>query len=205
MLGFLTRLVGGALDPLIDRATALGARLFRKLALVLVAGVCLVVVLIALTIAFDLWIASRFGPIVGALAVAGVYLVVAALAIVFALRDGTQPAPVAKADAADGMSPSSRAQIDQFTEPLLAALAKLGLRREQLAVLAGSSLAKQLGPLPLVGLALLGGFLAGRMWKRWRAILSADAIVSVLDLFGFGARAAEDAANADVPDQPTAG
>ena len=61
-----------------------------------------------------------------------------------------------------------KAQVDAFAAPLMSALAGLGLRREQFAVLAGSSLAKQLGPLPLVGLAVVGGFLVGRMWKGWR-------------------------------------
>ena len=81
MLGFIARLVGGALDPLIDQVSTASARLLRKLALFLVAGVCLVVVLIALTIAFDLWVASKLGAIAGALAVAGVYLAVAIAAV----------------------------------------------------------------------------------------------------------------------------
>ena len=82
MIGLIARLVGGALDPLIDRVSSAGVRLLRKLALFLVAAVCLVVVLISLTIAFDLWVASKFGAIAGALAVAGVYLLVAIVSIV---------------------------------------------------------------------------------------------------------------------------
>ena len=55
----------------------------------------LVVVIIALTIAFDLWVASKAGPIVGALAVAGLYLVVGAGAVGLALRrPGAPAAPV---------------------------------------------------------------------------------------------------------------
>ena len=76
----------------------------------------------------------------------------------------------------------------------MAMLASLGLRREQIAVLAGSSLAKQLGPLPLVGLALVGGFLIGRMWKSWRSALSTDTIASLFRLFG---------ATAPEPDEDT--
>ena len=198
MIGFLARLVGGALDPLIDQVSTASARLFRKLALFLVAGLCLVVVLIALTIALDLWVASKLGAIAGALAVAGLYLVVAVAAVLLALRKD-KPKPVAAARPAAESSPAAEAaaagrgeQIDAFTAPLMAALASLGFRREQLAVLAGSSLAKQLGPLPLVGLALVGGFLIGRMWKSWRGLLSTDVIASILGLFGAAQEAAAD-------------
>ena len=190
MIGFLARLVGGALDPLIDQVSTASARLLRKLALFLVAGLCLVVVLIALTIAFDLWVASKAGAIAGALAVAGLYLLVAVTAVVFALRKdkpkglAADPAAAERAAKANAESAGRGEQIDAFTAPIMAALASLGFRREQLAVFAGSSLAKQLGPLPLVGLALLGGFLIGRMWKSWRGLLSTDVIASLLGLFG---------------------
>ena len=188
MIGFLARLVGGALDPLIDQVSTASARLLKRLALFAVAGLCSAVVLIALTIAFDLWVASKLGAIAGALAVAGLYLAVAVAAVLLALRkekprtvsaDQAESESAAKAEKA-----ASGAQIDDFAAPLMAALAGLGFRREQVAVLAGSSIAKQLGPIPLVGLALIGGFLVGRMWKSWRALLSTDAVASVLGLFG---------------------
>lgn len=194
MLGFATRLLGGAIAPLVDQISAFSARLLRKLALFLVAGACLVVVLIALTVAFLLWIATLAGPIVAALAVAGVYLAVAVVAIILALRDKPTRSST---DAAEGETDADvkerstsalNAQIDQFTAPLMALFARFGFRREQFAVLAGASVAKQLGPLSLVGLAIVGGFLIGRMWKSWRTLLSADVIARLLSsgLFGFG-------------------
>ena len=196
MLGLIARLVGGALDPLIDQVSTASARLLRKLALFLVAGVCLVVVLIALTIAFDLWVASRLGAIAGALAVSALYLAVAIAAVLLALRKEKPRAAAAAATQAETTNEAScegRSEaVDAFAAPLMAMLASLGLRREQIAVLAGSSLAKQLGPLPLVGLALVGGFLVGRMWKSWRALLSVDAIASLLGLFGASAPEADE-------------
>ena len=71
-------------------------------------------------------------------------------------------------------------KIDQFIAPLLNVLQNLGLRREQLAVLAGASVAKQLRPVPLVGLAIIAGFLLGRVWKGWGAFLSTDLIATIL-------------------------
>lgn len=193
MIGFLARLMGGAISPLVDQVTAFGAGLLRKLALLLVAAVCLMVVVLALTIAFDLWIASLAGPIVGALAVAGLYLAIAVGAAVLALRGGTRSAqteaeperPTAAASAAKDE------KVDQFTAPILAMLASLGLRREQIAVLAGASLAKRLGPVPLVGIAIVAGFLIGRLWRGWNALLSSDLVDSLLDLVVPGRHEAE--------------
>lgn len=185
MFGFVARLIGGALSPLVDQVTAFGASLLRKLALFLVAAICMVVVVIALTVAFDLWIASFAGAIVGALAVAAVYLAVAIAAVVLAMRGGSR-SQEAEQPAADEPVAAAAAEkdekVDQFTAPILAMLASLGLRREQIAVLAGASLAKRLGPVPLVGIAVVAGFLLGRLWQGWEALLSSDLIEGVIDL-----------------------
>ena len=193
MIGFVARLIGGAVSPLVDQATAFGASLLRKLALFLVAALCLIVVIVALTVAFDLWIASLAGPIIGALAVAGLYLAVAIAAAVLAMRDGAKPAQ----SQAEEESPSAKAsaakdeKVDQFTAPILAMLASLGLRREQVAVLAGASLAKRLGPVPLVGIAIVAGFLIGRLWQGWDSLLSSNLVESLLDIVVPGRREAE--------------
>lgn len=199
MLGFAARLLGGAITPVIDQITHSSARLLRKLALFLLAGLCLVVVLIALTVAFDLWISSLAGPIAGALAVAGVYLLVAIIAVTLALRSPASkvrpPEDAAHRAKADSDSRLD-AQVDAFAAPLLKVLQSLGLRREQLAVLAGTSFAKQLGPIPLVGLAIVAGFLIGRMTGTLRTFLGGDLIANLMssDLLAslFGSRPEND-------------
>ncbi len=190
MLGFLAGLAGDAVAPLIDAVADFSARLLRKLALFAVAALCLLVVLIALTIAFDLWIATLAGPIVAALAVAGLYLLVALTAVTLALRN--PPPPVAEAaPEATARDPEINAQIDQFTQPIFDILQRFGLRREQLAVFAGATMAKRLGPVPLVGCAVVVGFLIGRLWKNWRHALEAGLALSpfVADLFSKKAEA----------------
>ncbi len=186
MSGLFARLIGGAVAPIIERLSQFGATLAKKLALFFVAGVCFAIVLLALTIAFDLWIASLAGSIVGALAVAGVYLVIGTTSVLVALRSGAAPEAVAEERATEGdeaAAHSSRgAQIDHFTAPLLNILQNLGLRREQLAVLAGASVAKQLRPIPLVGLAIVAGFLFGRIWKGWGSLMSTDLVTTFLGL-----------------------
>ncbi len=192
MFGLLSGLLGGAVTPLIERVSAASANLLRKLALFLVAGLCLLVVLIALTIAFGLWITTFAGGVVGCLAVAGLYLLVAALTVTLALSGGGKARVAATTAETKHEERAFDAQIDQFSAPLLRMLQQFGLKRELIAVLAGTSVAKRLGPLPLVGLAIVGGFLVGRMWKSWRGLFTSDAIVtlaSALGLFGGGAEA----------------
>ena len=187
MFGFAAKLVGDATAPLIASIADFSARLLRKLALLLVAALCMLVVLIALTIAFDLWIATLAGPIVAALAVAGLYLLVAGIAVGLALRD-PKAQPLAEPDPATAeppRNPELNAQIDQFIKPILDVLERFGLRREQLAVFAGATMAKRLGPVPLVGCAIVVGFLVGRLWKNWRHALEGLLAVSpfVTDFF----------------------
>ena len=190
MFDLVARLIGGAVSPLVDQVTAFGASLIRRLALFLVAALCAIVVIIALTIAFDLWIASLASPIVGALAVAGLYLAIAVAAVSLALRDGRKPASEASREEQEAESAvhATSESVDEFTAPILTILRSLGLRREQLAVLAGASLAKQLNPLPLVGIAIVAGFLIGRMWQGWDALLSSDLMASVLNVIVPGRR-----------------
>lgn len=197
MFGLLTRLLSGATALLIDQISDISARLLKKLALFFVAAICLVVVLIALTVAFDLWVASRAGPIAGALAVAGLYLAVALIALFFALYDrrgrnakasAEQSAPASSATSST-RGPEHDARVDEFTAPLLDMLARLGLRREQLAVLAGATVAKRVGPIPMVGLAILGGFLVGRLMTSWRSLMSVDLVTALLSALDLAANA----------------
>ena len=192
MIGFIVRMIGGVFAPLVDQVSDFSARLLRKLALFVVAALCLNVVLIALTVAFGMWIATLAGAIVGVLAVAGFYLLIAVVAIVIATRKPKRS--VAQAETGESAEQSKdrvdlNSQVDDFTAPLLGLLQSLGLRREQLAVLAGATVAKKLGPVPLVGLAIVAGFLIGRTYKNWKSLLSIDAFTGLLasaGLFGFG-------------------
>ncbi len=207
MLAFLARVAGGAVAPLVDRVSAFGASLARKLVLFLVAGVCFLVVLAALTIAFDLWIAMLAGPIAGALAVAGVYLAVGLLAVTLAMRGdrsaqgrvkaGARAEEESQGDEAAAGGTTRNAQIDRFIAPILGMLQNLGLRREQLAVLAGASMAKQLRPLPLVGVAIVAGFLVGRVWKGRDVLLSTELVTTLLGMLGLSQSAREAAETTD--------
>lgn len=191
MLGFVSRLVGGAVSPLLDQAATFGAGLLRKLALFLVAAISMTVVAVALTLAFAFWISSLSSPVVGALAVAGLYLGIAVAAVGLALRTKRGPV-VTKTENAEAQASAAEEsdRVDQFTAPLLSILASLGLRREQLAVLAGASLAKRLRPLSLVGVAIVAGFLVGRLWQGWNALFPSELVDAVADLVSARSRSA---------------
>ena len=101
-----------------------------------------------------------------------------------AIRPTAPKAADAAQQAAQSAAAAQRgAQVDRFIAPLLNTLRSLGLRREQLAVVAGAAVAKQLRPVPLVGLAIVAGFLFGRLWKGWAALLSTDLVATLLSLF----------------------
>ena len=201
MIGFLLRMIGGAFAPLVDQVSDFGARLLWKLALFIVAALCLNIVLIMLTVAFGMWIATIGGAIVGVLAVAGLYFSIAVVAIVVATRTPKSAAPAsAKAETADQAKErvDLDSRVDDFTAPILRLLQSLGLRREQMAVLAGATVAKRLGPVPLVGLAIVAGFLIGRTFKSWKGLVSIDALTGLLasaGLFGFGSTDSDEAAD----------
>ena len=61
-------------------------------------------------------------------------------------------------------------------------------------------MAKRLGPLPLVGLAIVGGFLVGRMWRNWRGLFTSDAVMALVGALGlFEAGGDGDASPEDGP------
>ncbi len=194
MFGLLTGLLGGAVAPLIERLSVASANLLRKVVLFLVAAFCLLVVLVALTLAFGLWIGAHAGAVAGCLAVAGLYLAVAVVMVALALGGGSKARVAPVSDTRREEERAFDSQIDEFSAPLLRMFQQFGLKRELIAVLAGTSMAKRLGPLPLVGVAIVAGFLVGRMWRSWRNLFNSDAIMTLVSALGlFGGKATADA------------
>jgi hypothetical protein len=160
-----------------------GARLLMKAALFVVALIALIVAAAFLTAAFFIWIDQLAGPLVAALAVAGLYLGIAIIAILCAIYGGNEK-PDAASKQAEAASTKDRRKenasqdrlqdhlkekeeraevISEAVLPLLEVLRALGWKREEMALLASAELAKTLPPLTLVGLTLICGFLIGRM------------------------------------------
>ena len=155
----------------------------------------MVVVSIALTIAFFLWLATIASPVVAALSVAGFYLTIAIIAVLFALYGGRpkktvgdKTKPDEKRDAAKAeearVAAGLNAQIDQATAPLMDLLARFGLRREQLAVLAGA-LGRQEARPPCRSSASPSSavFSSDGCGKSWRGLLTTDVVASLMALW----------------------
>ncbi len=155
------------------------ARLLMKAALFAVAFIALIVAAIFLTAAFFIWIDQLAGPLIAALATAGLYLGIAIIAVLCAIYGGNEKPPAASKPAAAASAKNlhrektsqdhskeqeERAEvISEAVLPLLEVLRALGWKREEMALLASAELAKTSPPLTLVGLALICGFLFGRI------------------------------------------
>ena len=68
-------------------------RLLKKMVLLALAALCVVVALVFATIALDLWLSSLFGPVIASLVMAGAFLLVAVVAVLFALYATRASAP----------------------------------------------------------------------------------------------------------------
>jgi hypothetical protein len=167
MMGFLTR----QLREIIALVEAMGRRLATSAALLVAALIFLLACFAFLSVALYLWVAEVTEPALAALSVAGFHLVIAgACVIAFWLR-GRAVKPSKKtvppiSNPEDQVAAASRAEladsIDQTMAPLIAILHEAGMKPEEATLRLGTTLAKQVGPMALVALALAAGFMFGR-------------------------------------------
>ncbi|MGH6848489.1 MAG: hypothetical protein ACREC0_13950 [Methylocella sp.] len=153
----------------------MSARLFKKAVLIFVAASCLYVGAIFLTIALFVFVRPLVGTAIAALGTGGLYLGVAIICIVVASRDrGDQVAPAALASGPipetegnpNAQKRAFASNIDEAVAPVLDILHDAGLERERLALAAGTEIAKQLHPFSLAALAIVAGFILGRILKQ---------------------------------------
>jgi Putative Actinobacterial Holin-X, holin superfamily III len=173
MNALINRLISEATAP-IEKTSA---RLFKKAVLFFVALSCLFVSSIFLTIALFVFVQPLAGTAMAALGTGVLYLGVALICIVVASREGSRPAARAaakscpKVDSNDTPPRQNLAfpsNIDEAVAPVLDILRDAGLERERLALAAGMEIAKQLHPFSLVALAIVAGFILGRILKQRR-------------------------------------
>jgi hypothetical protein len=166
------------INRLISEATAptekMSARLFKKAVLFFVAMSCLFVSSIFLTIALFVFVQTLAGTAIAAVSAGGVYLGIALICIIVAVRQTSSQAAPAAAESGPmmetGRNPPPQklafsSNIDETVAPILDILRDAGLERERLALAAGTEIAKQLHPFSLVALAIVAGFILGRILK----------------------------------------
>jgi hypothetical protein len=173
----IKRLTQEAAAPLEDML----ARLIKTAALVAMAAGCAIAASVFLTMDLYLFIEGRFGPLVAAACVAGLYLLGVVFLILALPRPYRAPGPIesetamtplmaasvgAEAAQAPRRNPVYAANIDAAVAPVLNVLRDAGLDKEVLAIEAGTEVAKQLNPLSLVAFAVGAGVLIGRTLRR---------------------------------------
>jgi len=181
MNSWLTQLVNQTIIiPLQEK----GARLLMKAGLFCVAAFTFFLGIVFLIVAFFIWIYTLAGALIASLAIAGGFFLIALIAVLGLFSDrffqtkARKPAPARPAQGTAHRGPNMDAEraeenfrsveITDAIQPIIETLRSLGMKREELALLAGAELAKKLPPLTLMGLLLVCGFLIGRMAKMPR-------------------------------------
>jgi hypothetical protein len=161
MKAFFERLLREATAP-IRRAIA---RIVQSAALLTIAGICLIIMWGFLTAALFIFLEDHYGGTIAALAVAGFYLLLAIICVVTlkilqrSAARAEQHQPTLTAATSDVVSE----EVQRAAEPWMEILETAGLYRERAALIASGDALRKLKPMQLVGMAVLGGFVFGRV------------------------------------------
>ncbi|MGH6853140.1 MAG: hypothetical protein ACREDJ_08120 [Methylocella sp.] len=167
----INRLVSAAAAPIGE----MSARLFKSAALFSFAMSCLFVSAIFLTIALFVFVQPLAGTAIAALGAGGLYLGGALICLAVASREKSRHS--APAALASGPMPETNGNptsqkfafagnIDAAVAPVLDILRDAGLERERLALAAGAEIAKQRRLFALATVAIVTGFILGRILTR---------------------------------------
>ena len=165
MKAFLERLLRETTAP-IKRAIA---RIVQSAVLLTIAGICLIIMWGFLTAALFIFIEDRYGGTIAALAVAGVYLLFALICLIV-LKMMQRSAAKAEARRQERQATFAAAasdvvseEVQRAAEPGMEILETAGLYRERAALLMSGEALHKMKPMQLVGMAVLGGFVFGRV------------------------------------------
>jgi hypothetical protein len=161
MKAFLERLIREAVAP-IKRAIA---RAVQSAALLTIAGICLIIMWGFLTAALFIFIEDRCGGTIAALAVAGFYLLLAIICFVVLkmLQRSAAKAERQQPTLADATGEVVSEEVQRAAEPWMEILETAGLYRERAALIVSGDALRKMKPMQLVGMAVLGGFVFGRV------------------------------------------
>jgi hypothetical protein len=161
MKAFFERLIREATAP-IKRAVA---RIVQSAVLLTVAGICLIIMWGFLTAALFIFLEDRFGGTVAALAVAGVYFLFAIICVVVLkiMQRSAAKAERHQPTLADATGEVVSDEVQRAAEPWMQILETAGLYRERAALIVSGDALRKMKPMQLVGMAVLGGFVFGRV------------------------------------------
>jgi hypothetical protein len=161
MKQFLQRIIQEATAP-IKRAIG---RAIQSAALLTIATICLIIMWGFLTAALFIFLEDRYGGTIAALAVAGFYLLLAIICFVVLkiLRRSAAKAEQIQPTLATATSDVVSEEVQRAAEPWMQILETAGLYRERAALIVSGEALHKLKPMQLVGMAVLGGFVFGRV------------------------------------------
>ncbi len=161
MKAFLERLIREAIAP-IKRAIA---RIVQSAALLSIAAICLIIMWGFLTAALFIFLEGRLGGAVAALIVAGIYLLFAIVCylVLRSMQRAAAKAEEQQPTLAAATSDLVSEQVERAAEPWMDILETAGLYRERAALLVSGEALHKMKPMQLVGMAVLGGFVFGRL------------------------------------------
>jgi glucan phosphoethanolaminetransferase (alkaline phosphatase superfamily) len=161
MKAFFERLLREATTP-IKRAIA---RIVQSAVLLTIAGICLIIMWGFLTASLFIFLEDRYGGTIAALALAGVYLVFAIICVVVLkiMQRSAKKAEQLQPTFATATSDVVSEEMQRAAEPWMEILETAGLYRERAALLMSGEALHKMKPMQLVGMAVLGGFVFGRV------------------------------------------
>jgi hypothetical protein len=161
MKAFLQRLIEEATAP-IKRAIA---RTVQSAVLLTIAGICLIIVWGFLTAALFMFLEDRYGGTIAALLLAGLYLLFAmtCFAVLKIMQRSAAKAEERRATFAAATSDVVTEEVQRAAEPWMEILETAGLYRERAALLVSGEALRKMKPMQLIGMAVLGGFVFGRV------------------------------------------
>jgi hypothetical protein len=161
MKQFFERLIREATAP-IRRAIA---RIVQSAVLLTIAGICLIIMWGFLTAALFIFLEGRFGGTIAALAVAGVYLLfsITCVVVLKIMQRSAAKAERQQPTLADATGEIVSEEVQRAAEPWMEILETAGLYRERAALIVSGDALRKMKPMQLVGMAVLGGFVFGRV------------------------------------------
>jgi hypothetical protein len=161
MKPFLERLIREITAPIKHAIT----RIVQSAVLLTIAGLCLVIMWGFLTAALFIFLEDRYGGTIAALALAGFYLLlaIACFIVMKILQRSAAKAQLHEPTLAAATSDVVSEEVQRAAEPWMEILETAGLYRERAALLVSGEALRKMKPMQLVGMAVLGGFVFGRV------------------------------------------
>ena len=163
------RFVSDATAPMRRTVEATTNRIVRVALFGFLGGVLLLIALGIGVYALDVYLTPHFGQLATTLGIAAGFLALSLIFFIAMAVSGRKPrASRAASTMATPAALPAGASVNAVLLQVTDAMKDAGFAKERAALLAGAELAKNMGPMQLLSIALAGGFIVGRRLIRRR-------------------------------------